>query len=158
MGGNVPYCNAIPALSQELISRFWNLIDRRGPDECWPWLGSTTKGVRGGQRYGIWYIKIDSVRFNLRPHRISRTILVGPIPDDLTLDHVKERCQNTLCCNPNHTEPVTQSVNSMRRNGATATVCGNGHPRQPGTKCGECNIAAQRRYQKKRRSRREVSL
>lgn len=26
-------------LTEQAKSGFWNRVDRRGPDECWPWLG-----------------------------------------------------------------------------------------------------------------------
>lgn len=140
----------IPALTDEQQARFWAKITVGDPDECWPWNGATTTGVRGGEPYGVW--QVDGR--NLRPPRVARTLLIGPIPEGLTLDHVKERCTNTLCCNPNHTEPVTQSVNSMRRNGATETMCGNGHPREAGTKCAICRKAAWQRFSDKDRPNR----
>lgn len=136
----------IPALSEDQLRRFWQHVDKRGPDECWPWIGCYTVGVRGGDPYGIWTVKVDGKSHNLRPPRVSWTLANGPIPDGLTLDHVKERCTNSLCCNPKHTEPVTQSVNSMRRSGATATVCANGHEREPNTRCVICRSDTLRRY------------
>lgn len=44
-------------------------------------------------------------------HRAAYELLVGPIPDGLTLDHL---CRNTKCCNPSHLEPVTNSENVRR--------------------------------------------
>lgn len=96
----------IPAFTEKQLLRFWSRVDRRGPDDCWPWTGHVTKG-KWGAIYGM---------FNgYRPHRITYTLLVGPIPDNLTLDHIKEKCSlGALCCNPAHCEPVTQSENTMR--------------------------------------------
>lgn len=38
---------------------------------------------------------------------------VGPIPDGMVLDHL---CENKLCVNINHLEPVTSSENTRRNN------------------------------------------
>jgi hypothetical protein len=45
------------------------------------------------------------------PWRIVYTLLRGPIPDGLTLDHV---CLNKTCVNPWHLEPVEAIVNLRR--------------------------------------------
>lgn len=44
-------------------------------------------------------------------HRWAYEFLVGPIPEGLHLDHL---CRNRPCCNPDHLEPVTPSINSIR--------------------------------------------
>lgn len=44
-------------------------------------------------------------------HRVAYKILVGPISRGLVIDHL---CRNKLCVNPDHLEPVTQSVNVQR--------------------------------------------
>lgn len=44
-------------------------------------------------------------------HRFAYELLVGPIPDGLTVDHL---CRTRLCANPRHLEPVPQSENSRR--------------------------------------------
>lgn len=36
----------------------------------------------------------------------------GPVPPGRFLDHV---CRRRACCNPAHLEPVTQSVNELRK-------------------------------------------
>ena len=44
-------------------------------------------------------------------HRVVYELLVGLIPDGLVIDH---RCEVKLCCNPDHLEAVTSSVNMLR--------------------------------------------
>lgn len=134
----------IPAFTENQLRRFWALVDRRGPEECWPWLGTVTTG-RWGAEYGIWR--------GYRPHRIARTVLVGPIPDDLTLDHIKGKCAvGALCCNPAHTEAVTQSENTLRyiRPRLAKKTCKRGHFKLPYERCRICAEIHMERYYEKR--------
>ncbi len=63
-------------------------------------------------------------------HRVVFTLLAHPIPDDLTLDHVKARgCESTACCWPAHLEPVTQAENNARKEPITS--CPEGHEYTP---------------------------
>src|SRR5882762_495924 len=76
---------------------------------CWIWTGAVSLRGKG---YGkIWFN-----RRNWMAHRLVYTILVEPVPDELTLDHLIESglCMTTLCCNPKHLEPVTKSENFKR--------------------------------------------
>lgn len=87
---------------------------------CWLW-----QGKRIGKGYG-------AVRMNGRQwvvHRLVYTLLVGPIPDELTVDHVAARgCAHKHCCWPAHLEPVTNLENIRRwYDGKPRTHCGNGH-------------------------------
>jgi len=104
-----------------LPDRFWAKVDRRGPDECWEWQGGRTMGG-----YGRFEMPGQRGR-GTGAHRVAYQLLVGPIPDGLTLDHL---CRNKPCVNPAHLEPVTAEEN-LRRQGRTRTVCRNGHPRTP---------------------------
>lgn len=82
-------------------------LPERPEGGCWIWAGAanpngygTIYGLRGTKEY---------------VHRFAYETWVGPIPDGLTIDHVKARgCVSSLCCNPAHLEPVTQSENARR--------------------------------------------
>lgn len=68
----------------------WKYVDRRGPDECWPWLGARRR--RG---YGTFCI-------NLRNYVATRFIyelVHGVDPGELLVCH---SCDNPPCVNPAH--------------------------------------------------------
>jgi HNH endonuclease len=104
--------------------RFWAKVDRRGPDECWPWLGKL--GTTG---YGHF-----TVSYRGHPaHRLAYELVNGPVPDTLVMDHL---CRNRGCCNPAHLEPVTNRENILRGVGLPAvhfakTHCPRGHEYTP---------------------------
>lgn len=107
---------ATRAARRAAIDRFWASVDRSGgAASCWTWLGKVSPAGygRGGRFVG------ERV-----PHRAAYRLLVGPIPDGLTIDHL---CRNTRCVNPAHLEPVTLAEN-IRRAAATKTHCPSGHP------------------------------
>lgn len=73
---------------------------------CWLWTGSI---IPTGYGYVWWDGRAQ------RAHRIVYTLLVGPIPHGLDLDHVRARgCTSRACVNPAHLEPVTHRENCMR--------------------------------------------
>lgn len=72
---------------------------------CWLWQGATN-GI-----YGV----ISWQRRHWVVHRLVYTLMVGPIPAGLVLDHVRTRgCPGGPCCWPAHLEPTTPSENSRR--------------------------------------------
>lgn len=106
------------------LGRFWSRIDRRGPDECWEWIGAVTDNG-----YGRFSPRINGVMHRQMAHRVSYEALVGAIPEGLVLDHL---CRNRRCVNPTHLEPVTQLENVMRGRGvgvlnAAKSHCIDGH-------------------------------
>ncbi len=106
-----------------VIARFWPKVVGRTPSACWEWIGA--KDPFG---YGVFWI--DERRRKRRAHRISYELLVGPIPNGLTLDHL---CRNKSCVNPDHLDPYTSGENSRRSPlapywvKAAQTQCVNGH-------------------------------
>jgi hypothetical protein len=66
-------------------------------------------------------------------HRLAYTAFVGEIPVGLQIDHL---CRVRSCCNPDHLEPVTGRVNTLRgvslsAQYAVATHCVHGHEFTP---------------------------
>jgi hypothetical protein len=80
----------------------------------------------GGLTTAMYPNEVTSEYGTMKAHRLSWTMANGPIPDGMTLDHVchtldlscagGDECLHRRCINPDHLEPVTQSVNSWRRN------------------------------------------
>lgn len=104
-----------------LEQRFWEKVDRRGPDECWPWRGHTNR-----EGYGRFAGSAGKI---VQAHRFAYMLVIGPILDGLTLDHL---CRNRECVNPAHLEPVTNRENNLRGNGWSGrnvrkTHCAQGH-------------------------------
>ena len=78
-------------------------------DGCWLWTGKTDGRAKGP--YGQFTQKRNGVAKKNSPHRAMYELMVGPIPEGLTIDHL---CNTPLCCRPDHLEPVTAAENQRR--------------------------------------------
>ena len=96
----------------KMPERFWRYV--RVTDGCWEWTGACVEG------YG--YFRMGTQQ--KKAHRVAYELVVGPIPDGLTIDHL---CQNKGCVNPAHMEPVTAAEN-LSRQGQRMAACRRGHP------------------------------
>jgi len=108
--------------------RFWSKVDVRGRNECWLWQATIVNSGYGR----FWYQgKLELA------HRVAYMICIGPIPEGMTIDHVRARgCTSRACVNPAHLEPVSRGENVMRGDtipaaNAAKTHCVNGHEFTP---------------------------
>lgn len=92
--------------SPTVAERFWAKVDRRGPDECWPWNGAIT-----GVGYGSLRVGTLAEPRTEPAHRVAYALQVGPIPEGVTIDHL---CFDRLCQNATHLELVSRSENGRR--------------------------------------------
>jgi hypothetical protein len=120
--------------------------------DCWLWLGG-----RSAANYGV--VSIGRGQFSA--HRAAFYAFQDLMPDGRELDHL---CDNTLCVNPAHLEPVTKTENLKRRWATRDTVhrefCSRGHAMVAENvslltsgyrRCRECEKLLNReRYQKRR--------
>jgi hypothetical protein len=79
-----------------ISERFWEKVNKAGPDECWEW-----QGARGPAGHGVFTIgsKRDKTRKTIPAHRFAYTLEHGTISDDKEACH---KCDNPPCCNPAH--------------------------------------------------------
>lgn len=117
---------------------------------CWLW-----DGYQDPQGYGR--LKVAGV--SRLAHRVSHELFIGPVVDDLTVDHL---CLNKSCVSPWHLEAVTKAENN-RRFGRSMTRCKQGHPFDASNshvdgagrrRCRACWRASSARYKARRRAER----
>lgn len=87
------------------VANFWKTtlpLPTAGWPDCIEWAGQLSIGG-----YGV----CSGILGEQMAHRVSYLLTVGPIPEELELDHL---CRNRKCINPYHLEPVTRKINSRR--------------------------------------------
>lgn len=108
---------ALPNMNDLTLVRFLSHTSTK--DQCWLWTGALN-----ASGYGVFGVDGRTVY----AHRYAYAALVGPIPDDLELDHL---CRVTRCVNPFHLEGVTRTENLLRRVLKSKTHCIRGHEFTP---------------------------
>lgn len=153
------------------FARFWSKVDASGGlDSCWLWRAD--EKAKGHGRF-----KRDGSRTSMQASRYAYELLVGPVPEDLELDHMCHNedptcpggpmCPHRPCCNPFHCLPSTHKENDLRgrsplADNARKTQCPYGHPfdeantytrPRGGRGCRACRKIYMREFQRRRRDR-----
>lgn len=104
------------ACRRPALPRFWAKVVKQ-PGGCWEWIGAR-------KTHGYGNFCPERTRTVLA-HRYAWEIMVGPIPDGMTLDHL---CKNRACVNPEHLQVVSGSENQRRAHqGRERALCDKGH-------------------------------
>lgn len=113
-----------------LETRFWAKVDKRGPDECWPWTAAVNE-----HGYGVMRPEGRRNGPAIKAHRVS-VKLDGRDPDGL---YVLHRCDNPPCVNPAHLLLGTAADNAADRDSKGRGNRGerNGHAKLTDTQAAE---------------------
>lgn len=107
----------LPQVSPQDAQRFWSQVDKRGPDECWPWMAGVNVRRDG---YGRFWIKRREYRTNRMAYWLHYEIDPGQ-------NDVCHRCDNPPCCNPAHLFQGTRAVNLQDMTDKKRRVYGERH-------------------------------
>jgi hypothetical protein len=80
----------IPELTERQLKNFWLKVDKRGPDDCWPWLA-----YKNRDGYGTFGVRPATMFIATR---IVYYLTTGRQPQGC----VCHTCDNPSCCNPAH--------------------------------------------------------
>ncbi len=91
-----------PVSTRPMADRFWSLVDKRSPAECWLWLS-----LRNETGYGRFAVSTCRHSKRVFAHRLAWELVYGPT--ELCVLH---RCDNPPCCNPLHLFVGTRADNA----------------------------------------------
>lgn len=112
-----------PMIDPVVVERFWRNVDKREPDECWPWDGS---------RCPVGYGMMQANGTKYRATRVSLVLSGKPRPSEKHF--ALHKCDNPPCVNPAHlwwgtnADNTNDAIAKGRHNHIKKTHCPSGHP------------------------------
>ena len=91
----------------EIFNRIMKRVEIDPNTQCWNWTGPTSGSGRGG---GYGRMSLDG--HTVAVHIVMFTNAYGFVPGRKQIDH---KCNNRLCCNPEHLQMVTHKKNQKLR-------------------------------------------
>jgi len=98
----------LPERRRARVARFWDLIDRGEPSECWPFRGAP---VTDYGRVGFGRDLVGSTAAFLVAYTLANGLTEAPA----SAVDIRHLCDFKPCCNPAHLQPGTRSENLADR-------------------------------------------
>lgn len=78
--------------------RYWSRVDRRGPNDCWSFIGRRVKNHRNHAGYGVMSV---NGKYTQATH-VALALDGRPRPEGPSGEQSRHTCDNPACVNPKH--------------------------------------------------------